>query len=93
MKTGTERRKNDRVPFHHTLQVRRLDSAEGTSADACDLSIAGMSFRTSLPLQVGDEVRIHITNVVERSAIAAHVRHVDATGSTYLVGVEHAPPA
>jgi hypothetical protein len=90
---ASERRKNDRVAFHHALRVRRRDTAEATVADACDLSISGMSFRTSLPLTVGDEVRIQIANVVERSAIAAQVRHVVAAGSVYLVGVEHTPPA
>ena len=90
MSDPNERRRNDRVPFAGALQVRRVDTPERTIADARDLSISGMSFSTSLPLAVGDEVRIQIKNVVEHASIAARVRHVDVVGASYLVGVEHA---
>ncbi len=89
----SERRKNDRVPFYHSLEVRRVDTTDRGVADACDLSIAGMSFRTHMPLAVGDEVRIHIANVVEHASIAARVRHVVEVAGCYMVGVEHAPLA
>ena len=81
-----ERRKNDRVPFKQPLEVRRLDSAQTDTADALDLSVTGMSFRTTLPLAVGDAVRIRLPNVAPSSTIEASVRHVDDGG---VIGVEH----
>lgn len=82
-----ERRKNDRLPFSSMLQVRLIDDALRASADAVDLSISGMAFRTRLPLTVGDEVRIHVGDVAEH--IVARVRHVAGD----VIGVEHAPRA
>jgi hypothetical protein len=84
-----ERRKNDRVPFNQSLEIRRMDSAQADNADALDLSVSGMSFRTMLPLSIGDEVRIHLPNVAPGSSIAASVRHVAADGPRWVIGVEH----
>ena len=89
MTQANERRKNDRLSFCSALQIRRADSAERSGADACDLSVSGMSFRTQLPLVVGDELRIHINKVAEHASIAARVRHIATEGQGYLVGVEH----
>jgi hypothetical protein len=85
-----ERRKHERLAFCRRLAVN-AGRAQPLEADACDLSAAGMSFRTSTLLGLGDKVQIHITGVMEHAAIAASVRRVIAHGRDYVIGVEHAP--
>jgi hypothetical protein len=91
VQTTSERRKNDRVPFSHALRVRKLDAGEQAMAEARDLSVAGMGFETFALYTVGEELRIHLTNVIEQSAIPARVRSVVQEGNRFRVGVEHLP--
>jgi hypothetical protein len=89
MGQASERRRNARLTFSKALKLRLAGSPLGAEADACDLSATGMSFRTSIKLAVGEDVLIHISDVVEHAAIAARVRHVGWAGTRYVVGVEH----
>jgi hypothetical protein len=84
-----DRRQHARLTFSKLLKVRLAGSPLRAQADACDLSARGMSFRTRTKLEVGEDVLIHITDVVEHTAIAARVRHVGWEGTRYVVGVEH----
>jgi PilZ domain len=92
MRETSERRRHERLTFSSPLAVRRGDHVQRIDADACDLSVAGMSFRTTLPLMVGDEVRIHVAKTAG-NAIAARVRRVAVRDDVYFVGVEHTPVA
>jgi PilZ domain len=87
---ASNRRKHERLSFNCRLAIRKHDLQ--VDADACDLSAKGMSFRTSMPFAVGDQVGIRISDA-QPAAIAAHVRHVIVDKKHYLVGVEHMPVA
>lgn len=84
---NTNRRTHERLRFDAALSIRV--GHEHELADACDLSVWGMSFRTRQPLMVGDEVHVHIEDVTDRS-LRTRVRHVAVSGGQYVVGVEHA---
>jgi hypothetical protein len=81
------RRLHERVSFSGPLSIRVGN--EHNLADACDLSVWGMSFRTPAPLMVGDEVHIHLEDANEHTSLTARVRHVAITRGGYVVGVEH----
>jgi hypothetical protein len=84
----TNRRLHERVSFSGPLSIRVGD--EHSLADACDLSVWGMSFWTRAPLMIGDEVHIHLEDAIEHPSLTTRVRHIAISRGGYLVGVEHA---
>ena len=74
------RRYDIRIPLHYRISVKGLPPRTGTST-TCEMSTAGVSFRSRKPLPVG----AHIEMTAVWPAKFAHVHPVDLQMTGFIV--------